>query len=43
MAKNKNFKGPQREINVSTKVNADKMKSKINKGDRIAQGGRSLA
>ncbi|MBE6133319.1 MAG: translation initiation factor IF-2 [Erysipelotrichaceae bacterium] len=32
MGKNKNFKGPQRETNVSTKVNADKMKSKINKG-----------
>ena len=32
MAKNKGYKGPQRETNVSTKVNADKMKSKINKG-----------
>ena len=29
---NKNYKGPQRETNVSTKVNADKIKSKINKG-----------
>ena len=32
MGKNKNFKGPQRETNVSTKVNADKIKSKVNKG-----------
>ncbi len=32
MGKNKNFKGPTRETNVSTKVNADKVKSKINKG-----------
>ena len=32
MGKNKNFKGPQRETNVSTKVNADKVKSKVNNG-----------